>query len=282
LALGWYSKAGGANNNAGTIAIGSTAQAGTGAAGQTNATAVGMNAKANAASSLALGYNANASLAKSVAIGSGSVTTAANTVSVGSAGHERRIMNVAAATKPTDAVNLAQVQTMIAAAAHVAAHTPAPSPPNALDRPTRSSATMVRLSDHHPQLPANSVTPRGGSESQPAGNTSSPRGSGNTGQAAAGDEEALEPSTIVGWANVSHDGTLSGSRNIAGNARHGVGDYEIVFKKTSLLRCSYNATLAGGGVASVKVGPLANSLKVETRNHYGVLTDSAFYLMAVC
>jgi hypothetical protein len=32
----------------------------------------------------------------------------------------------------------------------------------------------------------------------------------------------------------------------------------------------------------VTAGSLANSLKVETRSHNGVLTDTGFYLMAVC
>jgi hypothetical protein len=32
----------------------------------------------------------------------------------------------------------------------------------------------------------------------------------------------------------------------------------------------------------VTTGPLANSRKVETRSHNGVLTDTSFYLMAVC
>jgi autotransporter adhesin len=52
-----------------------------------------------------------------VAIGNGSVANVANTVSVGRPGHARRIMNVAAAVKPTDAVNLAQVQALLAGGA---------------------------------------------------------------------------------------------------------------------------------------------------------------------
>ena len=50
----------------------------------------------------------------SVAIGQGSVATAANTVSVGSAGNERRITNVAAAINGTDAVNLNQLNSVVA------------------------------------------------------------------------------------------------------------------------------------------------------------------------
>src|SRR5262249_5814824 len=51
------------------------------------------------------------------AIGSGSVANAVYTVSVGKAGVERRIVNVAAAINPNDAVNLAQVQALLAARA---------------------------------------------------------------------------------------------------------------------------------------------------------------------
>ena len=64
--------------------------------------------------------------------------------------------------------------------------------------------------------------------------------------------EELEPSIIVGWANVNPDGTLLAARNIADNARQGTGKYEVVFKKASLRKCTYNATLAGAGVVSVK------------------------------
>jgi hypothetical protein len=100
--------------------------------------------------------------------------------------------------------------------------------------------------------------------------------------AAASSDEDLEPSTIVGWANVNPDGAVSGSRNITGHARRSAGSYEIVFRKIASNRCTYNATLAGVGLVSVTAGSLANSLKVETRNHNGVLTDTGFYLMAVC
>ena len=125
--MGNNSKAGGTFNNSGNTAIGAGAQAGTTAGGQTNATAVGRQAKANAAnatalgqgsnasasSSMALGFNSSATAANSVAIGSGSVANQANTVSVGSAGNERRITNVAAAVNDTDATNLAQVNSLI-------------------------------------------------------------------------------------------------------------------------------------------------------------------------
>jgi hypothetical protein len=114
---------------AGALALGSGAHAGLNA-GQTNATAVGASTTANAdgssafgvlssatgPSSLALGNHANASMPQAVAIGANSIANVANTVSVGRAGAERRVVNLANAVNPTDAVNLRQVQALIAAA----------------------------------------------------------------------------------------------------------------------------------------------------------------------
>jgi hypothetical protein len=104
----------------------------------------------------------------------------------------------------------------------------------------------------------------------------------STSRADGAESRELEPRTIVGWANVKRDGALSRSRNITGSTRHAAGEYEIAFVKASLRHCTFNATLSGFGFVSVQAGPLASSLKVETRNHYGVLSDAAFYLMAVC
>jgi autotransporter adhesin len=81
--------------------------------------------KASGSSSLAFGRNANASTSGSVAIGVNSVANIANTVSVGRAGGARRIMNVAAGSQSTDAVNLAQLQAAVAGAMTAARLTPA-------------------------------------------------------------------------------------------------------------------------------------------------------------
>ena len=51
-----------------------------------------------------------------VALGAGSIADQANTVSIGSVGSERRIVNVAAGTGATDAVNLSQLQATLATA----------------------------------------------------------------------------------------------------------------------------------------------------------------------
>jgi autotransporter adhesin len=52
-----------------------------------------------------------------VALGQGSVAGEANTISVGTAGAERRIVNVAAGTASTDAINLSQLAATNAAIA---------------------------------------------------------------------------------------------------------------------------------------------------------------------
>jgi autotransporter adhesin len=222
--------------------------------------------------SVAIGYRARATEPGTVAIGNNSLADAANTVSVGHAGGERRVVNVATGVGPTDAVNLAQVQAMLSAAAVPALRG---------SRPAIGAGTAGGPAIAKGGLPGPRQQPTARSALlQPAGVASAPGGRTGDGELARAD--ALEPSTIVGWANVNRDGTLSAARNIAGNARHGIGDYEIAFRKIAPGRCTYSATLAGVGFVAVKAGPEANSLKVETRNHYGVLTDLSFYLMAVC
>ena len=101
-----------------SIAIGPTATAsGDGAvalgavalASGTAATAVGRLSSAAGIGSTALGNTASATADGSVALGQGSIANQANTVSVGAVGTERRIVNVAAGTAATDAVNLGQL-----------------------------------------------------------------------------------------------------------------------------------------------------------------------------
>jgi trimeric autotransporter adhesin len=61
----------------------------------------------------AMGANAKASADNSVALGANSVADRANTVSVGAAGSERQIVNVAAGTEATDAVNVQQLNAAV-------------------------------------------------------------------------------------------------------------------------------------------------------------------------
>jgi autotransporter adhesin len=79
--------------------------------------AIGRYSVASGISSIALGRQARATKTRSVAIGSGSVANMPDTVSVGTNALRRRIVNVAAAVGPADAVNLAQAQALAAAAA---------------------------------------------------------------------------------------------------------------------------------------------------------------------
>ncbi|WP_244130374.1 YadA-like family protein [Burkholderia sp. BCC0044] len=75
----------------------------------TNAVAIGGGANAIADGSIALGAGSRVTGPSSVAIGINSVAQEANQVSVGDVGRERRISNMAAGTRGTDAVNLNQL-----------------------------------------------------------------------------------------------------------------------------------------------------------------------------
>jgi autotransporter adhesin len=95
----------------GNVAIGDSANA-----ASSQSVAVGQNAVVLASNGSAFGQGATvqAGATNSVAIGQGSIANAANTVSVGSAGNERRITNVAAGVNTTDAVNVGQLQSVVA------------------------------------------------------------------------------------------------------------------------------------------------------------------------
>ncbi|MCA8239762.1 ESPR-type extended signal peptide-containing protein [Burkholderia sp. AU32262] len=80
-----------------------------------NAVAVGVGAGATGANTSALGRGALASGNNSVALGTWSLADRDNSVSVGSSGLERQITNVAAGTQTTDAVNVSQLQPVVAA-----------------------------------------------------------------------------------------------------------------------------------------------------------------------
>ncbi|EOR09217.1 hypothetical protein F896_01069 [Acinetobacter genomosp. 15BJ] len=77
--------------------------------------AVGFNNNATKLNSSVFGTNSQAIADGATAIGNNSLANEANTVSVGRSGAEKRITNVAAASKGTDAVNLGQVQSLFSA-----------------------------------------------------------------------------------------------------------------------------------------------------------------------
>ncbi|ACA93772.1 YadA domain protein [Burkholderia orbicola MC0-3] len=121
LAIGSHAKANGENAvavgsngikaiGASSIAIGNAAEASVGA---TNGIALGTGASVepNVTDAMALGANTivDDKANGAVALGAGSKATRANTISVGSAGSERQIVNIAAGTQSTDAVNVAQL-----------------------------------------------------------------------------------------------------------------------------------------------------------------------------
>ena len=135
------SKAGALSANA--TAIGASATVGAGSdnsvsigyntrVNSTNALALGANAFTSGTGSVALGYNSlvqtagtnglalgsysTVSAANGVAIGYGAIADRANAVSVGNSTQQNQIINVAAGSSATDAVNLGQMTTAINAA----------------------------------------------------------------------------------------------------------------------------------------------------------------------
>ncbi|VWB13200.1 putative hemagglutinin-related autotransporter protein [Burkholderia lata] len=118
IAIGAFSRAGGggsivvgqsaSNDGSGSVAIGSSAYSQRGVA-------VGSAARGSGNGSTAVGNSASASGTNSVALGASSVANRGNSVSVGSDAIQRQIVNVAAGTEDTDAVNFAQMNAAIAA-----------------------------------------------------------------------------------------------------------------------------------------------------------------------
>jgi len=93
-----------------SVAIGT----GSGAAG-TGAIGIGNGSNAEGTGSIAIGDGATATGHNAVAIGAGATADRDNEFSVGSQGNERVVSNVAAGTRPTDAVNLGQMEDRFAA-----------------------------------------------------------------------------------------------------------------------------------------------------------------------
>ena len=110
VAIGYLAAAQGADS----LALGSNS-----VTNAQNAVTLGSSANVSTGStnSMALGAGSSASAANAVAIGYNAVADRANAVSVGSSTQQSQIINVAPGTKNTDAVNLAQMNTAIAAVA---------------------------------------------------------------------------------------------------------------------------------------------------------------------
>ncbi|WP_241303720.1 ESPR-type extended signal peptide-containing protein [Burkholderia stabilis] len=106
VAMGWNSSA----NGAGAIALGSSSTA-----SGSEAMALGLRATASANGAVVLGGDAAATGVNSVAIGTRSVADRDSTVSVGSSTLNRQIVNMAAGTQATDAVNVSQLEPVVTA-----------------------------------------------------------------------------------------------------------------------------------------------------------------------
>jgi trimeric autotransporter adhesin len=113
------------SNGASVIGIGSLAIGGNALADSTGGTdssiAIGSDSLAKAASATVIGPGATATAGNSVALGSWSVADRVGTVSVGSASNRRQIVNVAAGTQATDAVNVGQLTPVVTALGGAAA-----------------------------------------------------------------------------------------------------------------------------------------------------------------
>ncbi|MCA8274957.1 YadA-like family protein [Burkholderia sp. AU30280] len=96
-------------------AVNATVLGGSAKATGDNAIAVGQSSAASGLSAVGIGFRANAQADGSVALGMDSVADRADTVSVGSSSKQRQIVNVAAGTQATDAVNLSQLQPVVTA-----------------------------------------------------------------------------------------------------------------------------------------------------------------------
>ncbi|WP_296288135.1 YadA-like family protein [Pseudomonas sp.] len=103
-----------ATSNGAGIAIG-TAATTTSVAGGEQQIALGAGATTTTAAATALGYNASASKANSVALGNQSVADRANSVSIGNGSLQRQMINMAAGTASTDAVNVSQLTPLVTA-----------------------------------------------------------------------------------------------------------------------------------------------------------------------
>ncbi|MDN7695842.1 ESPR-type extended signal peptide-containing protein [Burkholderia cenocepacia] len=122
-----------ANAVGNSLAVGASSNAlsrgvaiGGGASASANrTTALGYLTKATAENTVAIGGSANAQDVNSVALGVSSTTDRENSVSVGSAALQRQITNMAAGTKSTDAVNVSQLEPVVAALGGGAAIDPA-------------------------------------------------------------------------------------------------------------------------------------------------------------
>lgn len=121
IALGFGAKAGDPSvsvfTNGQNIAIGSGAHAGTTGAVQFGAIALGTGATADVTNGIAIGNQATSMAEGAVALGPGAVADRTNTVSVGTTFFNRQIVNVAAGTSGSDAVNLDQLNAAVSSIA---------------------------------------------------------------------------------------------------------------------------------------------------------------------
>ncbi|MDF0503838.1 ESPR-type extended signal peptide-containing protein, partial [Burkholderia cenocepacia] len=203
------------------------------------ATGSGRGAVAAGASSIAIGTTASTSADNAVALGTGTVANRANTVSVGAAvpnadgrTFTRQIVNVAAGTQDTDAVNLGQMNAAISAANN---------PYVAVSTGTYAAATAARAGGSATAVGAN-ASATGTSAVALGGNTSA------TGQ------NAVALGTLS-RATGSETVAVGVSANAAGTNSTAMGRSAVAAGNNSLAT-GYSAQANGAG--SIAVGSSAN------------------------
>ncbi|GAB3063734.1 ESPR-type extended signal peptide-containing protein [Stenotrophomonas tumulicola] len=108
IAIGSNARSLGVSSNSATVALGEDTLA-----NNTGSIAIGTTAQATGVGSVAMGLRASATAAGAIALGQDSVADGANTVSLGNASVKRRVVNMAAGTADTDAVNVSQLKPVV-------------------------------------------------------------------------------------------------------------------------------------------------------------------------
>ncbi|MGT0195175.1 YadA-like family protein [Burkholderia pyrrocinia] len=260
----------GGNSTAGSnsVALGTISNA------AAEATAVGVSANAQANNSTAVGRLASATATGAVALGNGAVADRANTVSVGSAAGRRAIVNMAAGTQATDAVNVSQLTPIVTAlggGATINATTGAVTGPTynltnggrqttvggaltALDNALTTSNRFVKVNG------TTDATANGaGSIAIGSGATTTPLiGGSSTGQTAIGNEataNGLSSTALGSSAEANGTGALAAGRlsNATGNSSTALGN-QASAQAGGATALGNLASVAAGATNSVAIG----------------------------
>jgi autotransporter adhesin len=227
--------------------------------------------------SVAIGGAASATMTNAVALGSNSVADRANAVSVGAASAERQIINVAAGTSNTDAVNVQQLNTAIA-------NVSGGGSPDAViyDSTTHNKLTLGGTSASAPVALTNVAAGQVTSASKDAINGAQLFGTANSVATALGGGSAVNANGALSAPAYALSGTTYndvGSALAAVNAKAGSGSADGVVYDTSAHR---TVTFGGVGASTpVKLSNVADGIanndavNVEQLKAIGANIDSS-------